>query len=195
MITVPLLGLLLNLACDTGYTDASRQFAEPLASRGDFPTEIHEPTDFGILKTPIVDDEGKEKLPAGAACETCHGPEPDPDLYTPPPADENYHTQVEIKHGKLTCYQCHDRDRTKLHLADGTQIEFVDVIALCAQCHGPQYRNYIHDAHGGLNGYWDTSQGAKIRNNCVDCHVPHAPAFKKATPVFRPRDRYLKGRD
>jgi hypothetical protein len=64
------------------------------------------------------------------------------------------------------------------------------VMDLCGQCHGPQARDYAHGAHGGMTGYWDLSRGPRERNNCIDCHDPHAPAFPKVRPVFAPKDRF-----
>ena len=60
----------------------------------------------------------------------------------------------------------------------------------CAQCHGPQYRDYRHGAHGGMRGHWDLSRGPRERNHCVACHDPHAPAFGQFEPVPGPRDRF-----
>lgn len=186
-------GLLLALcACDQGFADESRRFAEPLpAEERRYPGIVHEPSSLGVLDTPIVADDGGRDIPAGTACETCHGPVPDPELYAPPPRDETYHSGIEVRHGDLTCDQCHDQDRTNLRLADGTIVPFPDVVWLCGQCHGGQFRSFERGAHGGMNGYWDTRLGAQIQNNCVDCHAPHAPAYPSAMPVFPPRDRYL----
>jgi hypothetical protein len=38
-------------------------------------------------------------------------------------------------------------------------------------------------------GYWDLAKGGRIRNNCIDCHHPHAPKYPIVTPAPRPRDR------
>ena len=65
-----------------------------------------------------------------------------------------------------------------------------DALRLCAQCHGPQYRDYRHGAHGGMRGHWDLSRGPRERNHCVACHDPHAPAFGQFEPVPGPRDRF-----
>jgi Zn finger protein HypA/HybF involved in hydrogenase expression len=176
-------------ACNHGYSDQSRQFAEPVQATRDYPTVIHEPTNFGVLDTPLVSDANERDIPAGTACETCHGVNPDPTWKATP--GEEFHTNITLEHGTLTCNQCHDSDRTKLHLADGRQLEFTDVMQLCSQCHGPQARDYAHGAHGGMNGFWDSHAGPRLRNNCVDCHVPHAPAFPQVMPVLPPRDRYL----
>ncbi len=194
-----LLSLLLCAVACGGYTDESRRFADPVDGSQTFPLEVHEPAGLGVVDEPIVSAKGR-KIAAGTACETCHGRQFDPDFIEcdedPCPEGptlelETYHTSVEVEHGTLSCFQCHDADRTKLHLADGTLLGFIDVVQLCAQCHGPQYRNYLRTVHGGLNGYWDRNRGPQLHNNCVDCHDPHSPAFPPATPVLRPRDRYL----
>ena len=62
---------------------------------------------------------------------------------------------------------------------------------LCAQCHGTQARDYAHGAHGGMSGYWDTTRGEQVRNQCTHCHAPHAPAYPHMRPTFKPRDRFL----
>ena len=60
---------------------------------------------------------------------------------------------------------------------------------LCAQCHGPQFRDYGKGAHGGMEGHWDLSRGGRTRNHCVDCHDPHVPAIRQVQPAGRARDR------
>ncbi len=96
-------------------------------------------------------------------------------------------------HGERTCLSCHNaRDYDTLRLADGSALAYRNVIKLCAQCHGPQYRDYRHGSHGGMNGYWDLSRGPRYRNNCVDCHDPHAPAYPRVRPAPPPRDRFFR---
>ena len=183
--------LIALVSCQGGDIDESRRFAAPIETVRQHPTVIHQPSAVGILDTPIVADNGRD-IPAGTACETCHGPVPDPELFAPSPAGEPYHTKIELEHGPLSCDHCHDQDRTQLHLADGEQLPFSQVMRLCAQCHGPMYRDYEHGAHGGMNGYWDTRQGGRVRNNCVDCHASHGPAYPVVSPVFPPRDRFFE---
>lgn len=96
-----------------------------------------------------------------------------------------------LSHGELTCAACHDAtDRAALHLADGRTIALLDAMTLCAQCHGPQKRDYDHGAHGGMRGHWDLARGPRERNHCVACHEPHAPAFGRFSPAPGPRDRF-----
>ncbi|MDP2316366.1 MAG: cytochrome c3 family protein [Pseudomonadota bacterium] len=177
--------LLLLAACDTGFADPSRALGEPVPDGPRHPTEIHRPTTLGVVDTPLADVHG---TPIGVACVTCHGP--DPATAWASRDGEAFHTGVALKHGTLTCASCHDpEERTQLRLANATQLELPDAMTLCAQCHGPQFRDYTRGSHGGMTGYWDTRRGPRERNNCVDCHAAHAPAYAKVLPVFPPADR------
>ena len=99
-------------------------------------------------------------------------------------------------HGDLSCLSCHNPDDYgTLRLADQRAVLYRDVMTLCAQCHGPQYRDYLHGAHGGMNGYWDLTKGPRTRNSCIHCHDPHAPAFPSMRPTFKPRDRFLESHE
>lgn len=130
--------------------------------------------------------------PAKVACSTCHSVrEPDLNNRLPDQLDE-FHQGMQLDHGQLACYACHNpQDANTLRLADGTSVDFPQVMVLCSQCHGPQATAYAHGAHGGMNGYWDLSRGPQQRNNCIDCHDPHAPRFPKMILNFKPRDRFL----
>lgn len=128
--------------------------------------------------------------PVTVACGTCHATTP-PNVLTRSSADlDQFHQGLKYAHGELTCLSCHNpADYDALRLADGRSLEFTDVMTLCGQCHGTQLRDYRHGAHGGMTGYWDLSRGPRTRNNCVNCHDPHAPKYPLARPVFPPRDR------
>ncbi|MDP2304704.1 MAG: hypothetical protein Q8P18_01585 [Pseudomonadota bacterium] len=176
--------LLLLLACDTGFADPSRAFGPPVPDGPRHATTIHAPTTLGVVDTPLTDANG---TPIGVACATCHGPDPESSWAAREGAP--FHTGVKLAHGPIVCDSCHAADRTALHLADGTLVPLADTIELCAQCHGPQYRDYTHGSHGGMNGYWDTRRGPRTKNHCADCHAPHAPAYAAVLPVFPPHDR------
>lgn len=177
--------LLLLVACDNGFADPSRALGPAVPDGPRHPTEIHRPTTLGVVDTPVTDVHG---TPVGVACVTCHGPDPATSWASRDGAP--FHTGVDLEHGALTCASCHDpEDRTQLRLADGTNLDVVDAQTLCAQCHGPQFRDYRNGSHGGMTGYWDTRRGPRERNDCVDCHAPHAPAYAKVLPVFPPKDR------
>jgi hypothetical protein len=127
-----------------------------------------------------------------AACSTCHSNRK-PNRENKVAADlDEFHQGMTLTHGKIACLACHkSNDYDSLQLADGTKIEFQDVMTLCSQCHGTQRRDFDHGAHGGMTGHWDLSRGPRVRNNCVDCHHPHQPQFPKMLPTFKPRDRFL----
>ena len=172
--------LLLLAACDTGFVDPSRAYAEPVPDGPRHPTEIHRPEVLGVVDTPLRDVNG---TPVGVSCTTCHDPA---GAWADRPG-EAFHTGLKIEHGDRACAACHDpADRTRLRLADGTSIELGDAMALCSQCHGPQARDYRHGAHGGMAGYWDTRRGPRDRNHCLDCHAAHAPRYAPVRPVFPP---------
>jgi hypothetical protein len=130
--------------------------------------------------------------PVTVGCATCHVNR-NPDHENRTSGDlKDFHQSIVVAHGNLTCLSCHNESGyDKLKLADGTAVEYPDVMQLCAQCHGPQMTDYLHGAHGGMAGYWDLTKGPRVRNNCVDCHHPHQPAFPSMQPAFKPFDRFL----
>ena len=150
-----------------------------------FPVKIRKPGLMPMVDSGKVDRDGNAVM---VRCNNCH------DSKKPNPAtsdaDElkDFHQRMTFKHNSLKCVSCHDtRDYESLHLADGSTVSFSHVMQLCAQCHGPQFRDYRNGSHGGMTGYWDLSRGPRERNNCIDCHDPHAPAYPMVMPVFQPK--------
>ena len=189
MLLHPLLPIALFLtACASGFSDPSREYGPPVEGGSTGRVEIHRPSHLGRLDTPLTDVHG---TPIGAACGTCHGGPEDTDaLATPSGNPDSVHGDIELRHGAITCDSCHDpEDRRLLRLANGRKLEMDQAMDLCAQCHGTQLRDYTHGAHGGMSGAWDLRRGDRLRNHCVDCHAPHAPAWSTYTPVLRPQDR------
>lgn len=129
---------------------------------------------------------------ARVACSTCHSVrQPNIQNTTAQTLDE-FHQGLQVSHGQLACYACHNPNNVDtLRLADGSPVEYADVMDLCSQCHSQQAASFTHGAHGGMNGFWDLSRGPQIKNNCIDCHDPHAPKFPKMVVDFKPRDRFL----
>lgn len=154
-----------------------------------FAVTIRKPTGPPRVATGTLDFHGNE---ISVGCATCHATRK-PNSSNRTPADLNeFHGEMNFNHGKISCLSCHNSDDyDALKLADGSRVEFQDVMTLCAQCHGGQMKDYDHGAHGGMNGYWDLSRGPRMKNNCVDCHHPHSPQFPKMQPTFKPRDRFL----
>lgn len=181
--------LLFAAACGGGYADPSREFA-PAPTGERHGTRIHTPETLGVVDTEQVDVHG---TPIGVACETCHG---DPDapagaaMVAARGNPDGFHGSLELEHGALSCAACHDdTERSRLHLADGTSLPMAAAMDLCAQCHGPQTRDYRHGSHGGMTGHWDLRAGPRERNHCLDCHDAHQPAFVGGLPVAPAVDR------
>lgn len=187
--------LLLATACALGsspgddFVDPERAWAPSVdPDHAPYPTEIHQPESLGKLDTPLTSTSG---APQGIACATCHGDGADTALVASLDAPDDFHGGLVHDHGAATCNSCHDTDRSKLHLADGTPLAITDAMVLCAQCHGVQKRDYDHATHGGMTGHWDRRQGPRSRNHCLDCHDPHQPAMPAVAPVHPPRDRFF----
>ncbi|MCA9148530.1 MAG: hypothetical protein KDA92_04505 [Planctomycetales bacterium] len=154
-----------------------------------YPVVIRRPEGPPIIELEQPDPLGRVgKL----TCSTCHSVRP-PNRERRRAEDlKEFHRDMTFAHGELACYACHNpNDSDSLRLADGQRIAYPDVMDLCAQCHGAQAKDYARGLHGGMIGYWDLSRGERVRNNCVDCHDPHAPAFPHMIPTFKPRDRFL----
>ena len=160
-----------------------------VSDSSDFAIEIRRPTGPPTVDVGQLDFHGK---PVSIACAACHATRR-PNLANKLPSDLNeFHTSLELVHGNIACMSCHNQnDYDSLKLADGSRVEFQNVMTLCAQCHGQQAREFDLGIHGGMTGYWDLSRGGQQKNNCVDCHHPHKPAFPKMKPTFKPKDRFL----
>jgi hypothetical protein len=127
-----------------------------------------------------------------ASCTTCHATRaPDPSNRSGADLDQ-FHQGLVFAHGTLACLSCHNgADYDALRLASGARVPYEDLMELCAQCHAAQARGYAQGTHGGMRGYWDLTRGPRFRNTCTDCHDPHAPAFPRMQPTFKPIDRFL----
>ena len=154
-----------------------------------FPTIIRQPAGPPRIQTGTTDSHGNA---ISVGCSTCHTTRT-PNVGSKVAADlTEFHTGMKFSHGNVSCLSCHNStDYDALKLADGSRVEFTNVMTLCAQCHGSQMTDYEHGAHGGMSGFWDKTKGPGTKNNCVDCHNPHAPQFPKMRPTFKPKDRFL----
>ncbi len=92
--------------------------------------------------------------------------------------------------GNLWCLDCHDADdRDKLVKLNGELLSFNQSHLLCGECHGPMLRDWDLGIHGKTVGYWDVDQGdeeSTVRLLCVECHMPHRPAFPSYEPMPAP---------
>lgn len=98
------------------------------------------------------------------------------------------HTDVVLSHGSNdACLNCHDKgDREKLTLRGGKSVGYDEIEQLCAQCHGPIYRDWQRGTHGKTIGYWNTDLGEAVKLKCSECHDPHHPAYEPIAPLPGP---------
>jgi len=179
---------LLGVAsCNRPPQPRAEELVPPAAPASAQPTQIHDSPRLSSIATDKRDPLGR---PLRVACVTCHS------LRTPQalPAStqelDEFHVGLKFDHGDLACASCHvvgKQDRLKL--ADGRAIPMHDAMTLCSQCHGPTRRSFDRGAHGGMTGAWSSQYGQRSRNQCVDCHDPHVPAYVPGRPVFPPRDK------
>jgi hypothetical protein len=162
----------------------------PLANASQpYPVIINDPPRLSSIESGIPDPRG---APTRVACQTCHSLRQSNPLPASMDGLTTFHQHMVFKHGNSTCTSCHVEGRhDRIHLANGSVLPMTEALSLCAQCHGPQYRDYQHGSHGGMNGYWDRKRGPRTRNHCVDCHDPHAPQIPAVMPAAPPRDRFL----
>lgn len=197
-IAIPLLLLSVcaTTGCDSHRSSEGATAVPPVArnttgsaSSGLHAVVIRPPPNRMTVETELMDRNGN---PVTVACNTCHTVRPaNPRNRTSEDLDQ-FHQGLQINHGRQACTACHNPTDgyATLRLADGTAVSISDSMRLCAQCHGPQFRDYEHGCHGGMNGYWDLSRGPRERNHCIHCHDPHAPKVAVVQPVAGPRDRF-----
>lgn len=152
------------------------------------PVIINRPSGPPRVELAGVDPQGRS---ASVACSTCHNTrKPNFENKTAATLDE-FHQGMVFDHGTIACYACHNpQDADTLRLADESSVSYPDVMTLCSQCHGQQATSFAHGAHGGMNGHWDLKAGPQMKNNCIDCHDPHSPAYPKMVVGFKPIDRF-----
>lgn len=175
-----------HLAAQVAQTVGERPW--PRSTQGQHPVLVRQPAGPPRIALADTDPQGR---PAEVACSTCHSVrKPNFSNVSASTLDE-FHQGMTFQHGTITCYACHNSDGSDtLRIADGRSVAYQEVLQLCSQCHSPQAIAFEHGAHGGMNGYWDLSRGPQIKNNCVDCHDPHAPAYPKMVVGFKPHDRF-----
>lgn len=187
------LGLAVLLGSSGRNTEASTNVPPaptvPKEERILFPVRVHSVADASLVDSGQVGPDGEPLL---VSCQHCHATrKPNPDLNRGEDLKE-FHLGMTYAHGTLTCLSCHNpRDYTTLRLADEKSLVFSKTMDLCAQCHGPQARDYQSGSHGGMTGHWDLTRGPRERNHCVDCHDPHSPAYVGMQPARGPNDRFL----
>jgi hypothetical protein len=136
-------------------------------------------------RRPLADPPRIEVAGFDKKCSECHRLF-ESALHTPPRLTQ--HCEVVTDHGiNDRCFNCHDREnRNLLVLNGGETIDFAESSRLCAECHGPVWRDWEHGVHGRTVGYWDASRGTREQLSCVECHDPHVPAYEPMRPLPGP---------
>jgi formate-dependent nitrite reductase cytochrome c552 subunit len=106
------------------------------------------------------------------------------------------HSDIVMGHGEQgrnnNCFNCHNENNLELlQTRDGRVLKFQDSPQLCGSCHGPTYEDWEAGAHGRISGYWNRSLGPIKRQDCVNCHNPHAPTFQGRKPAPGPHPLHL----
>ncbi len=101
------------------------------------------------------------------------------------------HADIVMGHGEHgrnnNCFNCHNENNLELlQTRDGRVLKFQDSPQLCGSCHGPTYEDWEVGAHGRISGYWNRQLGPIKRQDCVNCHNPHAPTFQGRKPAPGP---------
>ncbi len=184
MLCPALAALLLTFGCGK---DQPARFQPPPGAPTGVET-IHQPAKLTSVESDQKDGLGR---PLRVPCESCHSLREDKPMPSRPADLKEFHTGLRIQHGQLACISCHQaKEPRTLHLATGEPLPMTEVVTLCAQCHGPQARDFRAGAHGGMTGHWDLSRGGRTRNNCVSCHDPHTPQYPGARPVMPPKEAH-----
>ncbi len=92
--------------------------------------------------------------------------------------------------GNLWCLDCHNPNNyDQLIRINGESLSFNESHLLCGECHGPKVLDWDMGIHGQTKGYWDLDEDKddlSLRKLCVDCHIPHSPAFPSMQPLAGP---------
>ena len=99
------------------------------------------------------------------------------------------HMGVTLDHGTNdSCMNCHHLTNREAYAAqDGSELSSDQSERLCAKCHGLIHRDWKAGTHGRRSGFWNPAMGTQDQLTCIQCHDPHAPKFKKLSPMPGPR--------
>lgn len=134
---------------------------------------------------------------SGLSCSACHDENKPVVVKLDAKGDvllSDAHQDIKIQHGHGSrnnhCFNCHNpKNLEELRAREGQSFKLTDSNPLCGSCHGPTFRAWEQGIHGRLTGFWDTTKGKRVRDDCTSCHNPHSPGFPpiKAGPAPYPR--------
>lgn len=96
------------------------------------------------------------------------------------------HWGIKLQHAPsqlMNCKTCHKKDAVWNFNAGEKAVIANQSAKLCVQCHFEQKKDWEMGAHGKRANGW---QQKRAIFNCVSCHNPHSPSFKKRWPKVAP---------
>ena len=136
--------------------------------------------DYDLSKQIFVPE--RTSILNGYPCNSCH-------TESIPKLKQGYdiqkaHWNINVLHAPantMNCTTCHDDGNlNKLQSITSNEISLNQSYKLCAQCHSTQFNDWTGGSHGKKLGGWAPPT---IKNNCVNCHDPHKPAFETRWPA------------
>jgi hypothetical protein len=98
------------------------------------------------------------------------------------------HWEIQLNHAGeevMSCATCHNLENLdELRTLSGASVSFDASYQTCAQCHTPQYHDWLGGAHGKRVGGWAEP---RVMNSCTDCHNPHEPSWDIRWPAVPPQ--------
>ncbi len=96
------------------------------------------------------------------------------------------HWNIKLQHAAkevMNCQTCHTKDAVWSFNFGSKSVSANHSLKLCSQCHFKQRKDWEIGAHGKRANGW---QYKRAIYNCVSCHNPHSPSFKKRWPKVAP---------
>jgi nitrate reductase cytochrome c-type subunit len=120
------------------------------------------------------------------SCTECHYEGYEEDMDATPRDLVEMHDDIILDHGndRFWCLECHDPSNGyQLNNTSKIKASFEKSVELCGKCHGKIHDDWKVGVHTKMFGGWNKPKTAL---QCVECHSPHQPKFKKITPKSIP---------
>jgi len=124
----------------------------------------------------------REIDPLTQECADCHAGMMNPERRVL----QDMHDDKKLNHGdgRIWCLDCHDPQNTySLRSPGERKVTWQKSDELCGKCHAKIQEDFELGIHTKWLGGWDKP---KISYQCVECHNPHDPEFKKIAPEPAP---------
>ena len=139
---------------------------------------IHKPAGPPQVKLASVDPQQRIAV---VACSTCHSIRPSNLENRSTGSLDEFHQGLEFSHGQLACYACHNpHNADTLRLADGSMVEYPEVMVLCSQCHSKQASRVIRPRRPWWNE-WFLGPFTRSPNEAQLHYLPRSPRSDVST--------------